>query len=262
MNAGPRYDRKLLLTGAKRNAVLDLSEVQRYGRDSFGDPDYVSIYGLPPAKWYAKGIRLLGRTAVECTRDELADAIGEDIAKIAKTAPPTTGVVVIDPFAGSGNTLYWILRRLPVARGFGFELDARVFQLTKSNLVALNLTVDITNVSYTSGLTAASVGPDELVVAFIAPPWGDALDPVHGLDLRRTTPPIAEIIDFLARRFGERLLLCAIQVYESVDPASLVDVKTRFSWSAQRVYSLNAPGLNHGLLLGTLGWVPMRRGYT
>lgn len=236
--------------------MLDLAEVQRYGRDSFGNPDYVSIYGLLPAKWYAKGIRLLGRTAVECTRDELADAIGEDIGKIAKTAPPTTGIVAIDPFTGSGNTLYWILRHLPVARGFGFELDARVFQLTKSNLVALNLSVDIANVDYTRGLTAASVGPDELVVAFIAPPWGDALDPVNGLDLRRTTPPIADIIDLLSRRFGEQPLLCAIQVYESLDPASLVDVKARFSWSAQRVYSLNAPGLNHGLLLGPRGWVP------
>ena len=164
--------------------------------------------------------------------------------------------------ASKGNTLYWILRHLPVARGFGFELDARVFQLTKSNLVALNLPIDIANVDYTSGLTAASVGPDELVVAFIAPPWGDALDPVHGLDLRRTTPPIVEIIDFLVRRLGERPLVCAIQVYESVDPASLVDVKARFAWSVQRVYSLNAPGLNHGLLLGTLGWVPMCGGDT
>jgi len=30
----PKYDRALLLTGAKRNAVLELWEVQRYGTDS------------------------------------------------------------------------------------------------------------------------------------------------------------------------------------------------------------------------------------
>ena len=64
----PLYNRELLLSGEKRNAVLDLWEVQRYGTDSYGDPDYVSIYGLPPADWYEKGIRLLGRTAVELTR--------------------------------------------------------------------------------------------------------------------------------------------------------------------------------------------------
>jgi len=31
------------LLGAKRNAVLELWEVQRYGSYSYGDTDYVSI---------------------------------------------------------------------------------------------------------------------------------------------------------------------------------------------------------------------------
>jgi hypothetical protein len=41
------YDRWFLL-GEKRNELLTLREVQQYGRDSFGDPDQVSIYGLKP----------------------------------------------------------------------------------------------------------------------------------------------------------------------------------------------------------------------
>lgn len=121
------YDRQLLLYGPKRNAVLDLPEVQRYGADSYGNADYVSIYGMRPADWYAKGIRLLGRTAVECTRDGLGDAIGADVAAIAAAAPRTAGMLVIDPFAGSGNTLHWLLRHLPNARGLGFELDPGVY---------------------------------------------------------------------------------------------------------------------------------------
>jgi hypothetical protein len=44
----PVYDRELLLLGAKRNAVLNLWEVQRYGSDSYGDTDYVSVYGMRP----------------------------------------------------------------------------------------------------------------------------------------------------------------------------------------------------------------------
>jgi hypothetical protein len=36
------------LLGAQRNEVLDLWEIQRYGTDSFGNPDYVSVYGSPP----------------------------------------------------------------------------------------------------------------------------------------------------------------------------------------------------------------------
>jgi hypothetical protein len=57
----PLFDRELLLLGAKRNAVPHLGEVQRYGSDSYGDTDYVSIYGMRPADWHAKGARLLGR---------------------------------------------------------------------------------------------------------------------------------------------------------------------------------------------------------
>ena len=80
-----QYDRELLLFGAKRNAVLELSEVQRYGLDSYGDTDYVSIYGMRPPDWHAKGARVLGRTAVECTRDRLGDEISKDVTAIAAT---------------------------------------------------------------------------------------------------------------------------------------------------------------------------------
>src|SRR3981081_1769503 len=90
------YDRQLLLLGSKRNVVLDLWEILRYGSDSYGDVDYVSIYGLPPVEWFAKGIRLLGRTAVECTRDRLADAIGQEIAGTASSGPGAQQVMVID----------------------------------------------------------------------------------------------------------------------------------------------------------------------
>src|SRR4029077_17978349 len=94
----PLYDRELLWLGAKRNVVLDLWEVQRYGSDSYGDTDYVSIYGMRPADWHAKGVRLLGRTAVECTRDRLGDAIGKDVAAIVATRPSSAPAVVVDPF--------------------------------------------------------------------------------------------------------------------------------------------------------------------
>lgn len=159
-DSGPPYDRALLLAGARRNAVLDLWEVRRYGTDSYRDPDYVSIYGLRPAQWYAKGIRLLGRTAVECTRDDLGDAIGRDVAGMALMAPPSAGTLVVDLFAGSGNTLHWMLRHLPRARGLGFELDAAVFDLTRRNLATLGLPIDVINIDYRSGLAGAAVPAD------------------------------------------------------------------------------------------------------
>lgn len=248
-----RFDRALLLAGAKRNAVLDLWQVERYGRDSYGDVDYVSIYGLTPATWYARGIRLLGRTAVECTRDDLGAAIGHDVAAAAaRSGAPTQ--TVIDPFAGSGNTLFWLLRHLPQARGLGFELDAGVFELTRKNLAALALPIEIMNVDYRSGLRGAAVGANDLLVVFVAPPWGDALDPVSGLDLRRTQPPIGAIVDLVLERFAPRKILCAVQVYEAFDAASMIDLTRRFDGSALRLYTLNAAGRNHGILLGWRGW--------
>src|SRR5260370_31246482 len=141
----PMYDRELLLRGAKRNAVLDLWEVQRYGDDSYGDVDYVSVYGMRPADWHAKGARLLGRTAVECTRDRLADAIGKEVAAIAGPRTPGARAQVVDLFAGSGNTLYWLLRHLPGSRAVGFESDAAVFRLTRPNIAPLAVAIGLRN---------------------------------------------------------------------------------------------------------------------
>jgi hypothetical protein len=127
----PTYDRRLMLFGAKRDEVLRLWEVRRYGRDSYGDPDYLRLYGMTPAQWYARGVRLRGRTAVECTRDTLADLVGRDIAALVPAAFRVA--LVVDPFAGSANTLYWIARHLPGARPLGFETDPGVYALTSRN---------------------------------------------------------------------------------------------------------------------------------
>jgi hypothetical protein len=247
------YDRELLLHGEKRNAVLDLSEIHRYGIDSYGDSDYVSIYGLPPAQWYARGIRLLGRTAVECTRDALGGAIGQDVAAIAANSVQAT---VVDPFAGSGNTLYWLLRNLPGARGLGFELDSGVFHLTRKNLSLLALPIEVLNVDYIAGFSQVRAAPGSLLVVFIAPPWGHAFDLIRGLDLRRTEPPVTRIVDHLRRDFAQCRLLCAIQIHETVEPESLAELQACFEWHALRMYDLNASGKNHGIVLGTSGWKP------
>jgi hypothetical protein len=251
-----KYDRQLLLLGPKRDAVLELAEVQAYGRDSYGDADYVCIYGLRPAEWYAKGIRLLGRTAVECTRDALADRIGQDTASVASRWASRERPLLIDPFAGSGNTLYWLAKHLSVAQAVGFELDPGVFALTQKNLAALDLPIDVFQADYRSALNRVSPAPGQLVVAFIAPPWGDALDPASGLDLGRTYPPVPEIVECLLTHFAESPILLATQVHETVKRASLNELLTAFDWSTLNIYDLLARGGNHGILLATCGWRP------
>src|SRR5262244_748157 len=200
------HDRALLLYGCKRNRVLNLAEVQRYGLDSFADADYVSIYGMRPREWYRQGVRLPGRTAVECTRDALADRIGFDIAAVATLMLPSK-LVVIDPFAGSCNTLFWILRHLPNAEGIAFESDPQVFELTQRNLVTLDQRIELVYGDYVRLLDGHRVPKNRGIVAFVAPPWGTALNEVEGLDLRRTTPPVSEVIELMVRKFPKHKLL-------------------------------------------------------
>jgi hypothetical protein len=246
------YDRWFLL-GEKRSELLALWEVQQYGRDSFGDPDYVSVYGLKPCEWYARGVRIPGRTAVECTRDQLASLIGHDIAAAARAAP-TASLMVVDLFAGSGNTLYWIKRHTGARRAIGFELDDTVFELARINLSTMGLGIDLRHDSYQHGLQALKDPGEDLLILFVAPPWGHALSEGAGLDLRRTQPPVAEVIKATTYLLGRHKLLFAVQVHETVEPDSLAEVTAQLPWSAMTVYDINAPGQNHGLLLATWGW--------
>ncbi len=234
--------------------MVGLREVQRYGLDAFGDADFVSIYGLRPEEWYARGVRLLGRTAVECTRDLFADQIGLDLAAAAKTVRAAERSIVIDPFAGSGNTLYWITRHLEPDRSVGFEQDDLVFELTHRNLSIMGLGIDVLHDSYQRGLAKLSVSDDELVILFISPPWGEALDLEAGLDFGRTTPPVAEIVDLATAVFDSQKLLFGIQAYETVNPDSLAEVMARFESSGFKVYDINPQAQNPGLLLGTVRW--------
>jgi hypothetical protein len=251
-----RHDRGYLLSEGKRNDVLALWEVHQYGRDSFGDPDYVSVYGLKPEEWYARGIRLMARTVVECTRDRLADLIGRDIAAVAGAAPTVPGPVVVDPFAGSGNTLYWIKRHVSGRRGVGFKLDDAVFEASRRNLAIVGLDIELFHEAHEPGLTSLSIPEEQLAVVFVAPPWGGALSELSGLDLGRTEPPAAGIVDLIASTFPTHKVLLAVQVYETVVPESLNELTSRCDWSVRRTYDIDAPGKGHGLLLGTLGWTP------
>jgi hypothetical protein len=84
----------------------------------------------------------------------------------------------------------------------------------------------------------------------VAPPWGTALDEVEGLDLRRTEPPITEIIAPVGQAYPDRQILFAIQVYEKVNAGSLAELRTKLDWSMLNIYDFNVAGRNHGILGG------------
>jgi len=250
------YDRAFLLSEEKRNHVMRFWEIQKYGVDSYADADYVCVYGMKPAEQYRRGIRLLARTVVECTRDLLGEAIGDDVAHVMQSVSPALKRVIIDPFAGPCNTLYWLMRSVPRAHAIACELDETIFEITRQNLRFLDQEIRLLRGDYQSLLGTFVFPSDHVLIVFVAPPWGDALDPMTGLDLRRTTPPITGIIDDIDRAYHDNPILYVTQIHQTVHPPSLADLRKRFDRSEMRIYDMNREGMKHGILLGTNRWKP------
>jgi hypothetical protein len=251
-----KYDRDFLLSAEKRNQIMELWEVQKFGSDSFGDPDHVCIYGMKPAEWYGRGIRLLARTTLEAVSDKLGDMIGRDVARAIGKAGAEQKLGAVDPFAGSCNGLYSILRHLPNTRGIGFEVEKSVYELTRQNIAALNVNIQLVNGDYRGLLRIHRFPTDHNIVAFLAPPWGDALSFEIGLDLSRTKPPIIDIVDDFEDVYAGQPILYVTQVYERIEPSSLCALKNKFDWSDMLIYDVNVPGMQQGILVGTRRWNP------
>jgi hypothetical protein len=250
----PRYDRDFLLSPAKRNQIVELWEVEKFGRDSFGDPDAVSLYGMTPAQWHARGVRILARTTLEAVRDPLGNRIGEEVARVAGTAPPGSVLGVIDPFAGSCNRLFWILRHLPGAEGLGFEFERAIFDMSARNIALLGASIHLVHGDYRKLLNQHHFPGVHRIVAFLAPPWADALSVEAGLDLGRTKPPIENIVDDFESIYPSNPILYVTEVHERLVPEPLATLRSKFEWSELIVYDIPGATGRHGVLLGTRRW--------
>jgi hypothetical protein len=253
-SASTHYDRDFLLSPGKRNQVMELWEVEKFGADSFGDPDYVSIYGMKPPQWYERGVRLLARTTLEAVRDQLGAIIGADVARRVANAPSGAQFGVIDPFAGSCNGLYWVLRHLPNATGLGFEIDERVFALTLRNLSLLNAPIELIEGDYSKLLGQRRFSSDYFLVVCLRPPWGDALTAAEGLDLGRTYPPVAEIVDDFEQAYSENPVLYVIEAHERLVPGPLATLQRKFADCDLQIYDVAAPHGRRAMLFGTNRW--------
>jgi hypothetical protein len=247
-----------LLDPGKRNQMMALWEVEKFGADSFGDPDYVSIYGMKPAEWYARGVRLLARTTLEAVRDQLGTRIGKDVARRIAGGPAGTPFGVIDPFAGSCNGLYWVLRHVPNATALGFELDETIFALTSRNLTLLDRQIELIQGDYRQLVDTRSFAPDHHLVVLLGPPWADALTASAGLDLGRTRPPVAEIVDDFERVYAKNPVLYVVEAHERLVPESLAALRRKFTESDLQVYDIVAPHGRRAMLFGSNRW-PHRR---
>jgi len=175
----PAYDRHLLLEGAKRNAVLDSDEVAN-------DTGWKA--GVIPTTFAFTASDLWIGT------EEGYGFWGERRWNVPAMCWPTESVETSPPlrspprshpghdtrpFAGSGNTLYWMLRHLPGAHGLGLEQDSDGVPAYVSDLAILNLSIEMSNRDYRMGLSTLTIAQDQLLIAFIAPPWGDAFERAH-----------------------------------------------------------------------------------
>jgi hypothetical protein len=74
------------------------------------------------------------------------------------------------------------------------------------------------------------------------------------LDLGRTKPLIAEIVDDFERVYGANPILYVTQVHQHLEPRSLAALRQKFEWSDLRIYDINEEGMKHGILLGMKRW--------
>ena len=92
------------------------------------------------------------------------------------------------------------------------------------------------------------------VVAFLAPPWDDALSAQTGLDLGRTKSLIVDIIEEFARVCPDSPVLYVVEAHERPVPGPLALLRRAFDWSEFNVYDIAEPTGRYGVPLGTKRW--------
>jgi hypothetical protein len=209
---------------------LGLREVRRAGRALSGNPRDLRMFGMGVLTWYSLGIRILGRTAVEMTRDRQAAFFAGAVAGTLRREGHEIGQVV-DPFLGSGNLLYHFTRCLGVRHCVGFELDHSIYDLARANFSRLQRVGKLRGVTFElkeadwseAGRTVNTTSS----VAVLHPPWGGGFGE-HGLDLRLTTPPVMSILRELSDSATGDEVFAAVHTHPWVVRESVMEVRDSF----------------------------------
>ncbi|MFI8849938.1 RsmD family RNA methyltransferase [Streptomyces sp. NPDC053499] len=204
------------LLGPLRKQTLSTEKLCEVGRLFCGAPERMSLYGVAAPHMEAGGVRVRGRTAVECTIDEYAGEAADAVALYAGNLREgsESDPLVVDLFCGSGNLGHHLGRRLG-HRVHASELDPQVYETARDNLSRVGSGVEVEHTDYRH-LIARLGARTENDVYVVEPPWGDAVGAV-GLDLTRTTPPVADILaDILRARAGKSCVVVTKTTTETV----------------------------------------------
>ena len=190
--------------------AIGADELRLLGQAMYGNPDRYRLFGLGIDSLMARQIRLLRRTAIECCIDEHAIQIALRVRELSHQLRLPGPVLVVDPFAGSSNLLYWVSRVLE-ADGIGFESNPYVHAATLANLQRLKIPLQLKNCSYSTVPSVLPEADQRSFVYLFDPPWGKAFDPAKGLDMNRTEPPIVSLLTLASRWVQGRPGMAAVK---------------------------------------------------
>jgi hypothetical protein len=248
LSRSDRYRNELL--GEKRGVVLSLDEIRRVGEEFYQDPEGLCLYGMRPRDYYEIGVRITGRTAIECSDDRRAVGQAQVVRDVLSREFPGRSPSAVDLFTGSGNSLYHLARHTNAITTVGFELDDTVYELTRENFEKIRFQAFFERGSYQDLLRPEILPYENLCVVLVSPPWGAAFSFVEGLDLRRTHPPVNEILSFVRARLPRHELIFVIQTHELMVAESVAAITAGRDVYAQGVINASArPGRNQGYLV-------------
>ncbi|MGZ3457406.1 MAG: hypothetical protein ACXU86_02755 [Archangium sp.] len=195
--------------------------------------DVFSLYGLSLDEMWQRNIRISCRTLVESTKDEWCHRIIEEQSQVMKEyrAEAAGEILVFDPFCGSANLLLHVGRFFGLSRCLGWERSAVVYENTVHAQDTLGIArtacrIELRSFEDLSAPGLASLRPNTSNVVIIDPPFGDALDDTHGLDLTKTKPPVASIIErWLELTKGARTLFL-VKSHLVLNAASLAPLRS------------------------------------
>jgi predicted RNA methylase len=212
------FELRSQLLGPYRMNVLTPAELANAGRLIYGDADRFSLYGIPAGRMEERGVRVLGRTVIECAIDAYIVPVALAVADLWSVSDPDA--VVFDLFCGSGNVGYQLQRQLG-CRAYASELDPRVYEVARSNFDHLGAAVRLEQCDYRDLIGAVS-GTSDNDVYVLEPPWGPAFT-AEGLNLTRTSPPIREILRDIAKSRHDRPCLVVIKTNDQLVGDCLAD---------------------------------------
>lgn len=236
------------LLGEKRAKILTSDEICDASQRLYGDPDHLRIYGMTPRELGNRGVRLFGRTAVECTTDPHATAIARAVREQAEQLGLARWSVV-DLFAGSGNFLYHLAAETGADPALGFERDPAIFELTRTNLECTASRARLHLGAFQDCLRPALVPADRACVVCLHPPWGEGFSFEHGLDLRKTDPPTADILRTVQQRLPGHRLVFVHHIHEKMVEASVAEVTRGYRIHTRGVTRGSPPGMNTGYII-------------